>query len=89
MVKSKNKKEEKEDSNIDIFASALVPKHEILSGEEKAKLLEELNVHLKQLPKIKKDDPAVLALNAQKGDIIKISRNSSTAGEYFYYRIVV
>jgi DNA-directed RNA polymerase subunit H len=83
-------KEDKDDSkDIDIFTSALVPKHEILSGEEKARLLETLNVIPKQLPKIKKDDPAVLLLGAQKGDIIRITRQSHTAGEYYYYRVVI
>ncbi len=80
------KKEEKE---IDIFQSDLVPKHEILSGEDKAELLKNLNVAPKQLPRISEEDPVVKILQAKRGDVIKITRDSLSAKEYLYYRIVV
>jgi len=79
----------KERKAINIFESDLVPKHEILSPEEKQKLLDRYNISEKQLPKIKSTDPAVIALNAKKGDVIKITRKSPTAGESYYYRLVV
>jgi DNA-directed RNA polymerase subunit H len=84
MVKKKEEAEE-----FDLFKSGLVPKHELLSGEEKAELLAKLNVAAKQLPRIKDDDPVVKILNAKKGDVIKIKRKSLSAGEYNYYRVVV
>ncbi|MFH1631139.1 MAG: DNA-directed RNA polymerase subunit H [Candidatus Aenigmatarchaeota archaeon] len=74
---------------IDIFQSNLVPKHEILDDDEKNKLLEKLGITSKQLPKIKSSDPAVKAIEAKKGDVIKIIRNSPTASNYLYYRVVV
>ncbi len=77
------------EEDINIFENGLVPKHEILSADDKAKLLEELNVTLKHLPKIKEEDPACQALKAKHGDIIKITRRSQVAGEYNYYRVVV
>jgi len=80
---------DKEEIVIDIFKSALVPKHEIISPDEKQKLLEHFNITEKQLPRIKKTDPAVIAIGAKKGDVIKITRNSPTAGESFYYRLVI
>ena len=82
-------KKKEEPSDFDIFQSGLVPKHELLSGEDKAELLKNLNVAAKQLPRIKEDDPAVKILQAKKGDVIKIARKSLSAGEYFYYRVVV
>lgn len=85
MIIVTTKKEEKE---IDIFQSNLVPKHEILSGEEKAEMLKRLNVSLKQLPRIKDDDPVVKILQAKHGDVIKITRKSLVAGEYNHYRVV-
>lgn len=85
MATAAKKKDEEE---IDIFQSNLVPKHEILSGDEKAELLKSLNVSTKQLPRIKDDDPVVKLLQAKKGDVVKITRNSAVAGEYFYYRVV-
>ncbi|HIG97683.1 MAG TPA: DNA-directed RNA polymerase subunit H [Candidatus Aenigmarchaeota archaeon] len=79
----------KEESDIDIFQSNLVPKHEILGGEEKAELLKKLNVSLKQLPRIKEDDPVIKMIQGKHGDVVKITRKSMVAGEYNYYRVVV
>jgi DNA-directed RNA polymerase subunit H (RpoH/RPB5) len=78
----------KEEIELDIFQSNLVPKHELLSGEDKAELLKKLNVAAKQLPRIKEDDPVVKILQAKKGDVIKIKRNSLAAGDYIHYRVV-
>ena len=78
----------KEEVEIDIFQSNLVPKHQILSGDEKAALLKNLNVSPKQLPRVKDDDPVIKLLQGKKGDVVKITRKSQSAGEYHYYRIV-
>ena len=82
-------KEKEEKKHINIFESALVPKHITLSADEKAELMKRLNITPKQLPRIKEEDPAVEAIGAKKGDILKITRNSMVAGEYIYYRVVV
>ena len=74
---------------IDIFQSLLVPKHEILSEGDKKSLLEQLRIHESALPKIKLSDPAVKALGAEKGDVIRVFRKSPTAGDCLYYRHVV
>ncbi|PIN81065.1 DNA-directed RNA polymerase subunit H, partial [Candidatus Woesearchaeota archaeon CG10_big_fil_rev_8_21_14_0_10_30_7] len=44
---------------------------------------------LKDLPKILVDDPMIQLLNAKDGDVIKIERNSLTAGKTIFYRRVV
>ncbi|MBI5392223.1 DNA-directed RNA polymerase subunit H [Candidatus Woesearchaeota archaeon] len=67
----------------------LVPKHEKLQEEEKQKLLHEYNLSIKQLPQIKLSDPALQHLQAQIGDVIKITRASPTVGETFFYRVVI
>jgi len=67
----------------------LIPKHNKLSDKQKEKLLEEYNISLKELPKILKSDPAIVSLNAKPGEIIKITRNSMTAGESIFYRVVI
>ncbi len=88
MTKSKSKKASTE-LNIDISKHILVPKHELLSEEEKEKVLKELGIVFRQLPKIKINDPAIKHLNAKPGDVIKIIRKSPISGEIVYYRGVI
>jgi DNA-directed RNA polymerase subunit H (RpoH/RPB5) len=84
------KKEAKEApaEEVDIFQSSLVPKHEILSEDERRDLLSRLKIEEKQLPRIKPGDPAAKKLGAKKGDILRISRKSPTSGDYQYFRLV-
>ncbi|RLI30412.1 DNA-directed RNA polymerase subunit H [Candidatus Bathyarchaeota archaeon] len=79
----------KAEAGFKIFDHILVPKHEILSKEEAEELLKKYRIKPYHLPKIKDTDPAVKALGAKPGDIIKITRKSPTAGEAVYYRFVV
>jgi len=81
--------EEQNAPNINIFENKLVPKHEILTEQEKEQLLQKFNISLKQLPRIKEEDPAAKALGATRGDVLKITRLSETAGLYYHYRVVV
>ena len=67
----------------------LVPVQEIISSDEAKALLEKLNVKPDQLPKIFMTDPAIQHLNQKLGEIIKITRNSITAGTATYYRLVI
>ena len=74
---------------FDIFEHALVPMHEILGEKEKEQLLAQYKVQPYQMPQIKSTDPAVKAIGAKPGDILRIVRKSSTAGEHIAYRYVV
>ena len=74
---------------FDIFKHDLVPKHEILTPEETKELLTQYKVKPYQLPRIKVSDPAVKAIGAKLGDILRIVRESPTAGEHLAYRYVV
>lgn len=74
---------------FDINKHILVPKHSKLSDKEKEILFSQYRVTIKELPKIISDDPAISKLNVRLGDIIKIERNSRTAGTTVYYRVVV
>lgn len=94
MGKARKKKVSKEEKlrsleEIDITKHELVPKHEILTEEEKKELLEKLKASLSDLPKIKMNDPAIKHLNPKPGDIVRIYRKSPTAGETVYYRVVI
>ena len=67
----------------------LIPKHSKLSEIQKEKLLEKYNISIKELPRILKNDPAIISLDAKPGDVIKITRKSQTASEAIFYRVVV
>ena len=75
--------------SFNIFDHEFVPKHEVLTTEEKEKLLAEFKVQPYQLTRIKASDPAVTAIGAKSGDIIRVVRKSPTAGRYVAYRYVV
>jgi DNA-directed RNA polymerase I, II, and III subunit RPABC1 len=74
---------------FNIFEHVLVPKHELLSEEEANEVLEQYNISKYQLPAIKSADPAAKAIGAKPGRIVKIYRESPTAGLHVVYRIVV
>ena len=79
----------KQESKIDVLAHELVPKHYVVSEEEKQKIIEKYRIKkLSQFPKIKSNDPAIKAIGAKPGDLIKIIRKSNIAKEVVYYRIV-
>lgn len=73
----------------DILNHELVPKHEVLSPEEKRKVLRELGVKPEMLPWIRSSDPIARIIGAKPGDVVKIIRRSTTAGEFVAYRFVV
>ena len=67
----------------------LIPKHIKLSEKEKQELFQKYHISTRELPKIKKSDPALQSLNVKVDDVIKIIRVSPTAGESLYYRSVI
>ncbi len=81
----------KEDKMAKIILShKLVPKHIILSEEEKREVIEKYaGGDPYKLPYILASDPVVKAIGAKPGDVIKIIRKSPTAGETVYYRLVI
>jgi len=64
----------------------LIPEHTVISNDEKKELLEKYNITEKELPKISKSDAAIAHLDVKSGDVIKIIRNSPTAGKVIFYR---
>jgi len=75
--------------SFDVFKHNLVPKHEVLSEDEKKAVIEKYRAQPFQFPWIKTSDPISIILGAQPGDIVKITRNSETAGTYVSYRYVI
>lgn len=67
-----------------------VPRHEIAPEAEVRDLLKKLGVTKEHLPKIKVEDPAAVAVGAKVGDVVKIHRDSRTAGRgYVVYRTTI
>ncbi len=77
------------EKELNILKHKLVPEHIILKEEEKRIVLDKYRITEEQLPKIATNDPAVKEIGAKAGNVIKITRNSATAGESIYYRVVV
>ena len=65
----------------------LQPKHSKLSKKDIQELLENYNISISQLPKIKKEDPN-LPENCEVGDVIKIERREDDKTN-IYFRVVV
>jgi len=66
----------------------LVPKHEIVPEDKIDEILKEFGITKDKLPQILKSETIVSEIGAKKGDVIKIIRNSPTAGKCIYFRIV-
>ncbi len=74
---------------VNILDHKLVPEHDILSDKKAEKHLEKHNISKGQLPKILITDPAVKKLEQKPGDVVKITRNSQTAGTAVLYKVLV
>lgn len=73
---------------FDVTKHTLVPKHTVISEKEKKELTEKYQISIQNFPRISAKDPAIQDLKIKEGDIIKIVRNSLTAGEAVFYRRV-
>ena len=67
----------------------LVPKHEIVQDERIKEVLAKFGSTIDQFPQILSDDPAIVEIGAKRGDLIKITRSSHTAGTSVFYRVVI
>jgi DNA-directed RNA polymerase subunit H len=83
------RKRTKSSEKLNIKDHVMVPLHEKCSESEKKQILHKYKADLKDFPKINIQDSALYNLEVKPGDLIKITRNSPTAGESVFYRVVI
>jgi len=84
--KSSSRRTVKRDMALEHF---LVPKHEVLSDEEKLAVMKQYSISEKNFSLILCSDPAIAHLMPKPGALVKISRDDPTVGKYIFYRLVV
>tara|TARA_B100001094_G_C18186600_1_gene804188 strand:+ start:1896 stop:2429 length:534 start_codon:yes stop_codon:yes gene_type:complete len=74
---------------FNVTKHCLVPKHEIMDNTFKKSFCQEHLISEKNLPRILHTDPVARYYNMKKGQMVKITRPSETAGTFVTYRICV
>ena len=75
---------------FNILEHSLVPKHIILSEEEKKEVYEQYSItNDDQFPEISRFDPVAEAIGLRPGSLCKIIRNSKTAIQSEYFRMCI
>ncbi|XP_058105628.1 DNA-directed RNA polymerase V subunit 5A-like [Magnolia sinica] len=74
---------------MNITKHVLKPKHEILTPEEKQKLLSKYNVEEKQLPRILEADAVATYYGLEPGQVVKVTYDSEVTGLHVTYRCVM
>jgi DNA-directed RNA polymerase subunit H len=83
------KEKENKGREFNPLGHKMVPKHEIIDETELKMTLSEYNIEKEQMPKIRVTDPVAVQIQAKVGDVVRITRDSQTAGKAIFYRLVI
>lgn len=73
---------------VNITKHVLKPRHELLSGTEKDKLLKKYNLEEKQLPRMSQKDAIARYYGLEKGQVVKVTYSSEIIETHVTYRCV-
>ncbi|XP_052173044.1 DNA-directed RNA polymerase V subunit 5A-like [Diospyros lotus] len=73
---------------VNITKHALKPRHQLLTEEEKQKLLKKFNLEDKQLPRMLQKDAIARYYGLEKGQVVKVSYSGEITGSHVTYRCV-
>uniref|UniRef100_M8BXY1 DNA-directed RNA polymerases I, II, and III subunit RPABC1 n=1 Tax=Aegilops tauschii TaxID=37682 RepID=M8BXY1_AEGTA len=73
---------------VNITKHVLKPKHEVLTAEEKAKLLKQYNVVDSQLPRMLETDAVARYYGLGKGTVVKFTYDSELTVDHVTYRCI-
>jgi DNA-directed RNA polymerase subunit H (RpoH/RPB5) len=76
-------------ASFDLFDHEMVPAHVIAEDSEIQMVLDHYGINKTHLPRIQVRDPAARVLGARPGQVIRVERDSPTAGRTYYYRLVI
>ena len=74
---------------VDVLQHVLVPAYRVLGEDEISTLLKKFNINVSQLPRMFVSDPISKHLKVKIGDVLEITRKSSTKGTARHYRVIV
>jgi DNA-directed RNA polymerase I, II, and III subunit RPABC1 len=79
----------KDELSFNILKHRFVPKHTLLTSQERSEVLAKLDCKASQLPKLKETDPVAKFMHYAPGSVIRIDRRIGLMESEVYYRLVV
>uniref|UniRef100_A0A0D9Y0B4 RNA polymerase subunit H/Rpb5 C-terminal domain-containing protein n=1 Tax=Leersia perrieri TaxID=77586 RepID=A0A0D9Y0B4_9ORYZ len=73
---------------VNITKHVLTPKHEILTEDQKAKLLKDYKIEDSQLPRMLESDAVARYYGLDKGTVVKVKYNGELTGNHVAYRCI-
>ncbi|XP_072974997.1 DNA-directed RNA polymerase V subunit 5A-like [Typha angustifolia] len=74
---------------VNITKHVLMPRHDVLTTEEKDNLLKKYSVEDKQLPRMLETDAIARYYGLEKGTVVKVSYDGELTGSHVTYRCVL